>query len=470
MCVNCIRSRVNISEGIPKQTDIFWCKGCNRYLEPPNKWVFAELESRELLSFCLKKLKGLSKVKLIDASFIYTEPHSRRIKTKLTIQQEVYNSVVLQEVFIVEYVVHSHFCDDCHHREADKTWNTVVQLRQRVSHKRTFFWLEQIILKHRTHETTTFIEEFPDGLNFYFSHKNHGKKFLDFLGQHTMIRWKTAKQLVTSDLKSNTYDYNFTYSVEMAPICREDLICLPPKLVLQLGDCPPILLTIKVNNTLQFLDPFSLFHYEVDYNYWHNPFNSLLDRGDLVEFYVIDIDLLGPTYGKYALAEATVILESDFGVRERYFITRTHLGNVLNAGDTVAGYDFTSTNWNDKDVDNLKGKTIPSEVVLVRKTYPDRRRKRKDRKWQLDSLTKQRDELSRYEEEQTRVQYEEFLRDLEEDPDMRREIQLYKKYNDNDYVDQDGDAMMDSDDDNFPDVQVQELLEKVNTINLSGYQ
>jgi len=34
-------------------------------------------------------MKGLKKVKLLDAKFIWTEPHSRRIKLKLTIQQEV---------------------------------------------------------------------------------------------------------------------------------------------------------------------------------------------------------------------------------------------------------------------------------------------------------------------------------------------------------------------------------------------
>ena len=33
-----------------------------RYLVPPTTWVSAQLESRELLSICLKKLKGLDKV------------------------------------------------------------------------------------------------------------------------------------------------------------------------------------------------------------------------------------------------------------------------------------------------------------------------------------------------------------------------------------------------------------------------
>jgi hypothetical protein len=51
-----------------------------RYLNPPAYWVTCTLESRELMALCLKRLKNLSKVKLIDANFVWTEPHSKRIK------------------------------------------------------------------------------------------------------------------------------------------------------------------------------------------------------------------------------------------------------------------------------------------------------------------------------------------------------------------------------------------------------
>ena len=51
-----------------------------RYLQPPSEWIYCALESRELLAFCLKKLKGLNRLKLIDAGFVWTEPHSKRIK------------------------------------------------------------------------------------------------------------------------------------------------------------------------------------------------------------------------------------------------------------------------------------------------------------------------------------------------------------------------------------------------------
>ena len=30
MCVNCIQTQVDITEGIPKQLTIQWCKGCER--------------------------------------------------------------------------------------------------------------------------------------------------------------------------------------------------------------------------------------------------------------------------------------------------------------------------------------------------------------------------------------------------------------------------------------------------------
>jgi NMD protein affecting ribosome stability and mRNA decay len=44
------------------QVTIFFCRGCGRYLQPPRHWVRAELESRELLTFCIKRIRGLGKV------------------------------------------------------------------------------------------------------------------------------------------------------------------------------------------------------------------------------------------------------------------------------------------------------------------------------------------------------------------------------------------------------------------------
>ena len=69
-------------------------------------------------------------VKLVDAGFIWTEPHSRRLKTKLTVQSEVVNGAILQQTFVVEYVVETHMCPDCSRAAANpNTWTAVVQVR-----------------------------------------------------------------------------------------------------------------------------------------------------------------------------------------------------------------------------------------------------------------------------------------------------------------------------------------------------
>lgn len=86
------------------------CRDCERWLQPPTSWVVAALESKELLAVCLRRLRGLSKVRIIDASFIWTEPHSRRIKVKITIQQEAFQGTIIQQTFEVEFVVASQQC------------------------------------------------------------------------------------------------------------------------------------------------------------------------------------------------------------------------------------------------------------------------------------------------------------------------------------------------------------------------
>src|SRR4051812_44840324 len=100
----------------------------------------------------------LNKINLIEVGFLWTEPPSKRIKVKLTIQKEAFAATILQQTFIVETIVMNQQCSDCARREAKNTWNTVVQVRQKVEHKRTFLYLEQLILKHQAHRDTVNIK------------------------------------------------------------------------------------------------------------------------------------------------------------------------------------------------------------------------------------------------------------------------------------------------------------------------
>lgn len=61
---------------------------------------------------------------------------------------------VLQQTFIVEYVIQHQMCDACHRSEAQDYWRALVQVRQRASNRKTFYYLEQLILKHKAHSNT----------------------------------------------------------------------------------------------------------------------------------------------------------------------------------------------------------------------------------------------------------------------------------------------------------------------------
>ena len=453
--------RIDITEGIPKQAHIYFCKTCERYLVPPAQWLKAELESRELLALCLKKLKGLTKVRLIDAGFVWTEPHSRRLKIKLTIQKEVFQNTILQQVFIVEYIVNTQQCEDCRRIMAQQTWKAVIQVRQKVQHKKTFLYLEQLILKHNAHRDTVNIKETSNGLDFFYTAKNQGAKLVDFLQAVVPTRSKTSEQLISADYQSNTANLRHTYSVEIVPICKEDLICLPSKLATSLGCVNQLQLCSHVTNTLHLLDPFTLHTCDLTASvYWRQPFDSLCSHRDLLAFIVLDVNPLHvPHDNKHTLADVQLAKISDFGTNDITYYTRTHLGHLIKSGDTVLGYELATTNLNDRHFDNMSRRAI-ADVILVKKSYPERK-KTKKRPWMLKHLDKEHEESStnrRVSTDRDHQDYESFLRDLEENPDMRQRINLYKRSKTM-LTETNLPSEIDSSNEDYPDVPIEELLD-----------
>ncbi len=142
--------------------------------------MIATLESRQLLGLCLKRVKGLNKLHLVDAGFIWTEPHSKRLKVKLTVQKDV-SGALLQQTSVIEFQIVNQICDDCQRVEAKDYWKCNVQVRQRATHKKTFFYLEQLILKLNAHAKTVSIKQVHDGIDFFFADKAAAEKLVNFL-------------------------------------------------------------------------------------------------------------------------------------------------------------------------------------------------------------------------------------------------------------------------------------------------
>ncbi|KAF3066506.1 60S ribosomal export protein NMD3 [Daldinia childiae] len=477
-CYDCFKLTKDISQGIQREATLHFCRDCDRWLQPPSSWVTAPHESRELLALCLKKL-SLNRTRIIDASFIWTEPHSRRVRVKLVVQAAVADDRVMQQALEVMYVVAYQQCPECAKSYTANVWRASVQVRQKVLHKRTFLYLEQLILKHGAHRETINIKEARDGIDFFFAARNQAEKFVDFLNSVVPVRVKKSQELISQDSHTAKKSYKFTFSVELIPICKDDLVALPIPLAKQIGNISPLAICHRIGTSINLLDPNTLQTADISAPvFWRTPFPALADSQDLVEFIVMDCEPIGPTRGKWILAETQLARASDLGVNDKTYFARTHLGGLLHAGDSVLGYMLTGTNFNNPQLEaleesNVYASRIP-DVVVVKKHYPNRRRNRK-RVWKVRRMAKDEGELLPRKTDQERQdrEFEQFLRDIEEDEEFRQGVQLYKQPGQKKQADEmsvtttaeDGDG-----DDDVPRVDMNELLEDFDELTMEDQQ
>ena len=246
---------------------------------------------------------------------------------------------------------------------------------------------------------------------------------VDFLSAVSPVRSQKSSELISQDIHTSTKSYKFTYSIEIVPICKDDLVCLPAKLAKQLGNIPQLLLCTRVGNSLHLMDPNSLQTAEIsNQTFWRESFHSLADVTELTEYFVLNVEPLGPTKGKFILADVEVMRTSD----NQQFTIRTHLGGILHPGDDAMGYHLIGTNFNNEHFESVKENQIPP-VILVKKHYP-RRKKNKNRHWKLQRMGREEGEMLPRKQDQERAErdYELFLRQIEEDTELRQTLQLYK--------------------------------------------
>ena len=79
--------------------------------------------------------------------------------------------------------------------------------------------------------------------------------------------------------------------IELAPVCKDDLVILPKYLAKDLGGIGPMVLVYKISKFIHILDIMSMQTYEIDpAAYWKHPFKALLTRDRLSEFIVLGVE------------------------------------------------------------------------------------------------------------------------------------------------------------------------------------
>ena len=114
---------------------------------------------------------------------------------------------------------------------------------------------------------------------------------MDFLTSVAPVRTKKSQELISMDIHTSSKSYKFSFSVELVPICKDDLVALPIKLAKQIGNIAPLTICQRVGTSVNLLDPNTLQTADVSTPiYWRSPFTPLADVQELVEFVVMDIE------------------------------------------------------------------------------------------------------------------------------------------------------------------------------------
>ena len=94
-------------------------------------------------------------------------------------------------------------------------------------------------------------------------------RLTDFIQDNVVCQTKHAKQLISHDEKNGTYHYKYTFHVELAPICRDDLAILPKSLSKALGGIGPMVLVYKISKFVHIVDIKTMRMFEIDKaTYW----------------------------------------------------------------------------------------------------------------------------------------------------------------------------------------------------------
>lgn len=352
----------------------------------------------------------------------------------MTVLKDIAQNTAMKQTFDVEFIENYMQCDDCKKIFTPHTWKTKVQVRQRAPHKKTFLYLEQLMLRTKAHEKCTQVKEVPDGLDFYFSHRNHSTQMINFLQSNVPHKYKESKELVSHDVHTSVYNYKFTYKLEMPRVCKEDLIIMPKALCKELGGHNALGVCMKVTNNIHLYDPVTLKTYQMNadqYFKYESDCELIQFRGKECEFMVVGVEAdrdmaskMHTTFNNFEFKFAHLDLQVPGS--ETLKFTDCYFGNILKHGDMVIGYDIKKMNiYEDLQMMGHQ-RTIP-DVVLIRKQYPERKRRKL---WKLQRMDIEKNELAPKKPKKGKadeeIDMEEFMNELEQDKAMRSKINLIR--------------------------------------------
>jgi nonsense-mediated mRNA decay protein 3 len=246
-----------------------------------------------LLAVCLKKIKGLSKTKIINAVWVWTEPHSKRLKIAVDIEKPVLDGKMnIQQRVIIEYIVRNKQCLECIREASDHSWGAMIQLRQKSDHKSSLMALETLLTRAGLHNIMLGAEVSKNGMDFYFRNRSQAEKLVNFISSNLPTKIKQSQRLVSTDSHSGQSKYEHVYLIEVPSLCKGDLVKVGKS-----GGVPAELMVVsKVSTSLHLISPTTLRKLEISSSkFFSNPIKAIRSSYQQVMFVVLDIEPVNPS-------------------------------------------------------------------------------------------------------------------------------------------------------------------------------
>jgi nonsense-mediated mRNA decay protein 3 len=345
MCLVCLRGQIDVTDGIGRNGEVV-CEPFGHFLllpffrfnvinvtaglvkkilgsfmvlplqpfhHSPHSFP-SELESPGLMALCLRKVTGMSKVKIIDAFWIWTEPHSKRLKVAMEIEKSVLSDkMALRQRVEIEYIIRNKQCLECIREASEHTWGSQIQLRQRVSTSgsSSLITLESALIKAGMHNLMLSIEVVKQGMNLYFKNKNQAEKVVNFISNLLPTRVKSSKKMISANKQNNTEKYEYVYLVDVVPLVKHDLVYLTKDH--KLTSSPQLMIVEKLSSSLHLMNPLTLQRIEMTamkYFALPAPLTALMNSKQLVPYILLDLEPSAATAqrnGVETLSDVTVV-------------------------------------------------------------------------------------------------------------------------------------------------------------------
>lgn len=358
-------------------------------------------------------------MKVVEAFWIWTEPHSKRLRVGIDVEKSILDGkVTLRQRVEIMYVIINRQCLECIRTATDHSWGAVIQLRQRGGHTHSLSkglaHIENEIWRASLHNLMLGVEKAKNGLDMFFKQKNQAEKVVTFLTARLPATVKLSKKMVSADRKSNTQKYEHAFLVDVAPLVKHDIVLVPKDR--SKGSGQELMVVNKVSSSIHCISPVTLKKMEISpTKYFAAPFLPLMSPSQLVSFIVLDVEPMPASESEKIntkqassrtsrkvrkakgredvageedegsddlvrnqggiLAEIEIARESDLGCNNITFRVISHLGHLLLAGDSVLGYDLThSSTFSDlsaggRDFSQTNAVGVSQDIVLVRKVF-----------------------------------------------------------------------------------------------------